>query len=369
MFAEEYSDFPEAATLRYRLLVSPANLGHKGHGRLNMPEHLTITIRTERARDGLIKVVWGDSTGAQFPPYQLFIKPVREKAKAARLALSKLADAYKHPKPDFGEAIANLAACGQELRASFFEDCKPEDRSLARDPLNWFESLVKKEEAANAITVYADPILPIPWGLVHEGEITGETDWYRGFWALRHAIVTLYNGMPPQLLRGARPASNVCILSALNEEVVQGVFQHLDSAEKQLFEDILDRPVGRALTVSGCKKRWAEVGSRDCIIHFFGHATGQKLYLSQNEILTASAFRSTFRREIVAEQYRSNPSYVLTFLNGCASSSGYDADSFMVATAYPGFCGFIGAEAPVPDQFAIFFGQELLHCLLAGGRL
>ena len=31
--------------------------------------------------------------------------------------------------------------------------------------------------------------------------------------------------------------------------------------------------------------------------------------------------------------------------------AGEDAEGFLMATAEPGFCGFIGAEASVPDRF------------------
>jgi hypothetical protein len=173
--------------------------------------------------------------------------------------------------------------------------------------------------------------------------------------------------MAPQPLRTARPAQNVRLLSAVNQAVFESTYEHLDPMHQNFITAFLDRPVGRAFSTRGCRERWKQVGDSDCVMHFFGHASGSELRFSETDLLTANSFRSVFRRESRVVRSRTEPTYVLTFLNGCASVSGQDAESFLVATADPGFCGFIGAEAIVPDRFALLFGQELLYCLMVEG--
>jgi hypothetical protein len=327
-----------------------------------------IIIRTERAGDGLVKIVWGDSTGARFPPYRLYVKWLNDKALASRAALKAFHTAYLQPHPDFTQAIATLADHGYQLRRALFDDCPPEDRAAAAEPSLWFESLVRDPDSPIIISVHADPIMPIPWGLLHEfGSTQCNGDVYMGFWALRYQVAALYNGMAPRQLQIARPAGNVKLLSGLNQAVFESTREHLDAAQKDFIVNFLDRPVGRAFTSTGCRKRWNEVGDSDCVIHFFGHASGSELRFSDTDRLTASSFRNLFRRESHVVRPRTEPSYVLSFLNGCSSVSGDDANNFLVATADPGFCGFIGAEATVPDRFAMLFGQELLHSLLNEG--
>jgi hypothetical protein len=170
--------------------------------------------------------------------------------------------------------------------------------------------------------------------------------------------------MTPAQLQIARPVRSVQLLSGLDQLLYEQTRQHLGTTDQTFISSFLNRPVGPAFTIQGCKIRWKQVGENDCLIHFFGHATGSEIRLSEAEPLTAETFRRLFQRE---SRPRSQQLFVLSFLNGCASVSGEDADNFLVATADPGFCGFIGAEAEVPDRFALLFGQELLFCLMVLG--
>jgi hypothetical protein len=256
----------------------------------------------------------------------------------------------------------------QSCNTSLFADCLPQDRGATQEPSDWFYDLTQRSDTPVTILVNADPIVHVPWGLVHEfGTDHQEVDPYMGFWALRYQIAALYNGMTPRQLRTARSAEKVKLLSALNQAVFESAQRKLDPDVRDFILSFLDRPVGRAFTKKGCSERWAQVGDNDCIIQFFGHANGSELRFSDTDLLNASGFRDIFRRESSVVRPRTEPAYILTFLNGCASGSGEDADSFLVATADPGFCGFIGAEAEIPDIFAMMFGYELLHLLMNEG--
>jgi hypothetical protein len=319
------------------------------------------------AEPGRVKIVWGDVNG-KWPLYRLFSRPLLRKAEAARSALGQLGTAYLQPRPNFDEAISRLAGCGFDLRKALFDDCLPEDGRAAGEALEWFESLTTDRTNSFQITVYANPSVPIPWGLVHEyGAGHHGDDPYAGFWAVRYGVAALYNEMVPRHHRMSRPAHQVSLLSALNQAAYETTHQHLDPAERDFITTFLDRPVGRAFTSRGCGERWQQVGDSDCLIYFFGHASGSELRFTETDLLTASSFRSLFRRDSTVVRRPVQPAYVLSFLNGCASVSGLDDENFMVATADRGFCGFIGAEAPVPDRFALLFGQELLYNLLVAG--
>jgi hypothetical protein len=58
----------------------------------------------------------------------------------------------------------------------------------------------------------------------------------------------------------------------------------------------------------------------------------------------------------------------LVFLNGCHTAIGSAKEGgFLQATAYGGFCGFVGTEAEVPDVFALRFANAFLSQLLYTG--
>lgn len=149
-----------------------------------------------------MQIVWGDSTGAQFPPYHVFLKPLNEKWDATRASLAQLRNACLQPDPDFTDAVARLADRGHVLRNSLFDDCRPEDRALVSQPQHWFENLTGDPSNAVVVTVHADPIAPIPWGLLHERGAAGGGDPYEGFRAVRYQVAALYNGVGCTARRG-----------------------------------------------------------------------------------------------------------------------------------------------------------------------
>jgi hypothetical protein len=333
-----------------------------------MPERDQINVRIEKAGDDFVKVVWSDATGSKFPPYRVYRRWIAEKATAARSTLDQLRAVYLQPRSDFDSALRNVAKRGWELRQALFQDHVPEDGIAAADPRDWFEDLQRSATPPVRIVAYADPVLPIPWGLLHEhGPVRDEAIDYGAFWALRHDVIALYGGMAPQPFRKARSAENVLLLSGLNQEVFDKTLRHLADEEQKFILNYIDRPVGKAYSSVGCETRFKNVGSKDCVFHFFGHATASELHFSDDDLLRADGFRRLFYRESRLQR-QSQFGYVLSFLNGCASGTGQGAESFLIATAYPGFCGFIGAEAVVPDRFALLFGQELLHGLLDDGQ-
>jgi hypothetical protein len=326
-----------------------------------------VTIRTDRSPDSLIRVVWADSSGAQFKPYRLYPRTLLDKGDAARIALKDITREYLNPHPNFSPSIHELADAGYKLKLGLFGDYPPEDEDLVEPPKLWFNELLRDRDRLILVTIHADPILLIPWGLLHNGDLESTDDIYDSFWAVRHQVAVLYNGMKPQQLKQPRSAENVRLLFALNQEVFEKTYNGLDEADRDFIREFLKRPVGRAFSTAGCRQRWREVGNNDCIIYFFGYAKDSEIHLSDTDRLSPSAFRALFSRESRVVRERTTPIYVLTFLNGCETVTGRDINNFLAATASPGFCGYIGAEAVVHDRFGILFGHELLHRLFTEG--
>src|SRR5262249_20866559 len=55
-------------------------------------------------------------------------------------------------------------------------------------------------------------------------------------------------------------------------------------------------------------------------------------------------------------------------LNGCFTAASEADESFLIAIGQPGFFGFIGTEAAIPDDFALRFGQEFVRRFCDSGN-
>jgi len=99
------------------------------------------------------------------------------------------------------------------------------------------------------------------------------------------------------------------------------------------------------------------------LLYFFGHASGTALAFDKNDLLTMDVFPEILKRKPPADR----PA-CMVFLNDCHTAIGDDKNGgFLQATAYGGFCGFVGTEAEVPDVFALRFANAFLVRLLYTG--
>ena len=312
---------------------------------------------------------WNNGYGS-YPEYRLVTGLIQEKIDSARRVLETLTDAYPHPIPDDHPILADLARYGHALRNALFEDCEPADTALAEDARKAFDELVNESELVNdslTITVNTDVRLSVPWGILHErGDDVSAGQRYAHFWAPRFNVAASYGS---RILPRARVPGGAKLLAGKHEQIFAETLPLLDPGRRARVERILQHPVGCANTVAGCRKMWNSVGDHDCIIYFFGHANGRELLFNDRDDgkLSVSGFRSTFRRDSRTERGRASVLKTLTILNGCLSGTGQDANSFALATTLPGFYGFIGAEARIPNTFGLIFGSELLEFLLDHG--
>jgi hypothetical protein len=173
-------------------------------------------------------------------------------------------------------------------------------------------------------------------------------------------------------LPNARLPHHDCIC-CVHEDLFARAHQELRRKNKQAAE-ILDQLLSESFVKSDweeIKKDWDHVkDNSDSVIYVFGHSNGELIALKDNcddsihGILPVSQFSENFRK---AER---TTSASIVVLNGCRTSAPTSADpwppSFLKATRGPGFYGFVGTEAQVPNDRACLFGAHLLKRLRSG---
>jgi hypothetical protein len=323
-----------------------------------------VTLRLKSIDQGKVEINWEEGAGS-YPPYALVTDWLKEAIDKTRGALHALKDAYPRHVEDDDRLLAELARCGHELRNALFDECDADDWAKAEEARSWFEAL---PTVGVTISVKTDAKLAIPWGALHEhGDKAGIGQIYSGFWASCFQVTATYNSMRvPPSGKATQPA---VLLAGKNEQIFAETLEKFTPDQRTSIEGQLARRLGCANTVTGYKELWTRVGTDDCIVYFFGHATDNELLFNDQDDgrLSVRAFSSAFRRNSRTEGGRASTTKVLTVLNGCLSCTGEDANSFMMATTLPGFYGFIGAEAPIPNVLGLRFGHELLESLLDDG--
>jgi hypothetical protein len=330
-----------------------------------------FNLIVEKTKDvELVRVTWIDEIGRKHNPYLLIRDRALNKATSARDALKEVGNAYRNLQGDYDKSLRNLANHGRAVRDSLFSDGPPEYKQQMGEIRKWFESWSTDVETKIKLAVTVDPNFQIPWGVLHD---FGSKDMdpsvlYEGFWAIRYNVSALYNGFPPLPFRKTIPQEELMHLAAVDLPLFNRVTGFLDAQNVNLINGLLNRPVGQAFSTEGCKKRWKQACDNDCVISFFAHGSGKQIQISRDDQISASDFRDIFERESIVVKPHNSPVTALSLLNGCDTSAGDGYNSFLVATADPGFCGFVGVEATVPDRFALLFGQEFLHSVLISGR-
>ena len=312
---------------------------------------------------------WNNGYGS-YPEYRLVTGLIQEKIDSVRRVLETLTDAYPHPDPGRSPDPRRPRPIRSRPSQCPLRGLRTRRHRLAEDARKAFDELVNESELVNdslTITVNTDVRLSVPWGILHErGDDVSAGQRYAHFWAPRFNVAASYGS---RILPRARVPGGAKLLAGKHEQIFAETLPLLDPDRRARVERILQHPVGCANTVAGCRKMWNSVGDHDCIIYFFGHANGRELLFNDRDDgkLSVSGFRSTFRRDSRTERGRASVLKTLTILNGCLSGTGQDANSFALATTLPGFYGFIGAEARIPDTFGLIFGSELLEFLLDHG--
>jgi hypothetical protein len=98
------------------------------------------------------------------------------------------------------------------------------------------------------------------------------------------------------------------------------------------------------------------------LLYFFCHASATALALGPEEMIESSDLFLM----LSGANRPPGISGCLVLINGCSTAVGASSGDFLLATAQPGLCGFVGTETDVPDIFALRFSLGLIHLLFRG---
>jgi hypothetical protein len=318
----------------------------------------------------LLKVDWR-SPAAGVAAYQIDASRLIKRSAEVRDRLHNLITAAMKSRAanqslTLGCELKELAKAGYNLRKAIFfaEAGDQEDEGLEAD--DWLQSL---NEAVIHVTI--DRQIYIPWGLVYDVDPESLLDdpqdisinKFSNFWCLKYRLSTLYNRIRDRVVRNPRTTEEARIVKLTNQVAWTKAFLQLSDSEQALAAILF-----KADDVSSSKdfeSVWKT--QKKCLetdlLYFFGHANGTALAFEKGDILTMDDFPEILRRKPPADR----PA-CMVFLNGCHTAIGNDKDGgFLQATAYGGFCGFVGTEAAVPDVFALRFANAFLSQLLYTG--
>jgi hypothetical protein len=328
---------------------------------------MTDIILDIRGNNDLLKVEWR-APAASVAAYQINTDRLVTRAATVRMRLQDLIAAAMtcstaHRALNVGLEMKALAVAGRELRdAIFFAEpgSNDFDDEVADE---WFRSL---DEAVLHVTI--DRKIYIPWGLVYEGDPEVLSDdaadtsieKFGAFWCHKYQVSTLYNRIRHTVVQKPRMATEARIMKLVNQSAWAKAHLGLSHLEQQFIANMF-----RATDISSSaafKKAWrTEKGCLDTdLLYFFGHASGTALAFGKGDVLTMQDFPVILRRSPPA----AHPA-CLVFLNGCHTAIGSSNEGgFLEATAHPGFCGFVGTEAEVPDIFALRLANAFIGELL-----
>jgi hypothetical protein len=335
------------------------------------PTHVILDVREDGA--STLKLDWGTPASAA-TTYHVQARRLTDAAKGVRACLEDLITSAmnrcKAKEPmTVGLELKRLAEAGHALRnAIFFSVPGPPDEGPAeKTRKEWFPNL---GEVAMHVRVTQE--IYIPWGLAYEGDpaLLSEDpeeisiDKFSDFWCLKYHVSTLYNRIPDSVVRKPRATHEAQIVKLINEGAWTKAFEQVSGPEQRLVAAMF---TGSSIcSTSEFREVWVK-GNRNMetdLLYFFGHANGAALEFKKGDVLTLKLLPNDLRRSPPKE----HPA-CLVFLNGCHTAIGCDElGGFMEATAYGGYCGFVGTEAKVPDVFALRFANAFLGELLYTGK-
>lgn len=318
----------------------------------------------------LLKIDWR-SPAAGVASYQIDTNRLVNRSLEVRESLQALITAAMTNrlanKPlNVGLELKNLARAGKRLRDAIFFDEPGDNEEQGVEAEEWLTTL---KEAVIHVTI--DRQIYIPWGLVYHGDPETLADdaedlsieKFRDFWCVRYRLSTLYNRIRDRVVRNPRTTGEARIVKLTNQAAWMRAILQVSPAEQELAAALF--PADDIVSSSEFERTWRT--EKKCmetdLLYFFGHANGTALAFEKGDLLTMDEFPEMLRRRPPSDR----PA-CMVFLNGCHTAIGDRREGgFLQATAYGGFCGFVGTEAEVPDVFALRFANAFLSRLLYTG--
>ena len=221
--------------------------------------------------------------------------------------------------------------------------------------------LAQAERLALSITVHKGMALPLgflfPSHCKPPGVFGRTMDAFNGFWVRDHQITM-------QAIGGScrrKKTEDVKILYALDTDQFLDLIESLHLHED--WDPLLALDVGRASDWATAFAKWREItdgDDSDNIFFLFGHNDKSGFHLGKNDRKSREKFIDQFKRR------NTDAGSTLLFMNGC-STVGDGNSSLLEVAGRPGFCGAIGTEAEIANDFAITYAGRLLNKLLLSG--
>ncbi len=319
-----------------------------------------------RPADANLKVTWRKREKKSLP-YHIHRGTIVDISTSIRSALRQLVKRVRAAGcNECGAQLRAVAKHGNDLYKALFDPVGG-DTNTPRKVTRWLRELSGKHR----IHFEVDDLVHVPWGLIYDADPEQlsdapdkcEAEVYKNFWCVKHMLSCAYSTMPPELGEESIDAESFAVLPVFQQSVFDVASKQLRYAAetKALKRFFLDQ--GPAFTRRDVMKRWQEINDKHGLVYFLCHADGQNLALDAQEMITVRDFRLEFRRKSERDT-----TACLVFLNGCETATGHQHGGFLEATGRPGFYGFIGTEANVPNVFALRFGIDFMHTFFTTGK-
>jgi hypothetical protein len=318
------------------------------------------TINLTRHQD-LLSACW--TTHGWVEEYTAPLDRVIEKSISVREVLRHLNE-FAHANHQSSEAwegsefkslIYDLQQEGEDLYLALLKSDDGQTGELIKSRLAQVERL--------ELSIMVNKGMALPLGFLFPSHckppgVFGRTlDAFKGFWVADHQITMTAKG--GSCLR--KKTDDVKVLYALDTdqflELIESLHLHDD------WDPLLALDVGHAGDWNTAIAKWREITDArdsDNVFFLFGHNDKSGFHLGPNDRKSREKFIDQFQRR------RTDTGSTLLFMNGC-STVGEGASSFLEVAARPGFCGAIGTEAEIANDFAITYAGRLLNKLLLSG--
>jgi len=309
-------------------------------------------------------LTWQDPAWPPERHYHVDPQLLEAAAKEVRAELQKVVNDARANK-SLGPSLKALARAGAELKKAIFLATGPNaDAKFIRD-----SHLPSRDDWLLLISI--NQRVYLPWGLAYDGdpealpdnpdENSLTPDLYAGFWCFKYQVCTLHGIIDPSGIKKPRSNDEVQMLTIVNQQVWEQAKASVPAAEIPVLDGALARSEPPISKREDFFKKYKKLYRGVDLLYLYCHANGQKLALSDDDEDLISVTK--FQVNLWYDDRDPHPP-CLVFLNGCQTAVGAEKGGFMKATGGPGFCGFIGTEAKVPDLFALRFAARFFWSLL-----
>ena len=323
------------------------------------PQRLTLALT--RHHD-LLQADW-DADGWD-ESYMAPLDRVLQKSLAVREVLCRLND-FAHANhrcamawegSEFETLIRDLQQAGEDLYLVLLASDDPQIGERIKSRM--------AEGGSLDVTIKVKKGMALPLGFLFPSHCTPPRIYrrtleaFQGFWVHDHRITMKASGGTCK----RKQAQDVKVLYAVDTdqfaELIDGLQLRAD------WDPLLALDVGHAGNWDAAFEKWRDMtvaNDSDNVFFLFGHNDQAGFHLGRNDRKSREKFIDQFKRR------HTDTGSTLLFMNGC-STMGDGCASFLDVVGRPGFCGAIGTETEIANDFAVTYAGRLLKKLLLSGN-